>query len=258
MRLSDRDLSQRSWPEAQLYWATLGYLNWWWRSDGAHLALVRGVGRLTVPSLRAIALEYNVSRLILGNSKSKVVRSADDSLGDDPSAACLCSILNEARRKWPATISERASACRDMVDEAKRRGVAERDLVSATTKFMWFLEPDGWTVFDRFAADGLGIKAPTKPRDRMIVFYGALDARGFVKLSGRMQATIDASPFQGLPATRILDSLLMARGGRGNDEASTAMSRGFLSVLPEPTREAAGKLAATLQRDFGQDVLRST
>jgi len=254
--LRDRDLSLCRWDEAQLYWATLGYLRWWWATDGARLEVVRSAGKISVPMLRSIALEYNVTRLILGAKKSEVVREAGDGLGDDPSAACLCTILNAARASWPGTLPERAKACLDIVDKAKRQGVAKKDLASATTKFMWFLQPSDWTVFDRFAKDGLSFKAPTKARDQMLAFYDTLEARGFVPLAREMQQQIDSSAFRGLPATRILDTLLMARGGRGNDDASTAMLCGFLSVLPEATREAAIVLATTLQRDFGHDVLK--
>ena len=206
--------------------------------------------------LRSIALGYNASRLILGAEKSKVVWEEGEEQCDDPSAARLCVILNAARAHWPATMRERAKACLNIVDEAKRQGVAKNDLASATTKFMWFLQPSDWTVFDRFAKDGLDFKAPAKARDQMLAFYEALEERGFVTLARAMQQPIGDSAFRGLPATRILDTLLMARGGRGNDDASTAMLRGFLAVLPETIRDAAKTLATTLQLRFGQDVLK--
>ena len=254
--MRNSDLSHSAWGDAELYWATLGYLRAWWATDGARLDVVRSTGSMTVPVLRSIALEYNVTRLILGAEKSEVVREDGDGLGDDPSAARLCAILNAARASWPGTLPERAKACLHIVDEAKRQGVAKKDLASATTKFMWFLQPSDWTVFDRFAKDGLGFKAPAKARDQMLAFYATLEARGFVTLAREMQQQIDGSAFRGLPATRILDTLLMARGGRGDDDASIAMLRGFLAVLPETIREAAKTLAATLQLRFGHDVLK--
>lgn len=254
--MRNSDLSRGAWDDAQLYWATLGYLRWWWATDGARLDVVRSVGGMTVSMLRSIALEYNVSRLILGAKKSEVVPEQDEELNDDPSATRLCAILNAARADWPANMPERARACLDIVDEAKRQGVAKKDLASATTKLMWFLEPSDWTVFDRFAKDGLDFKTPVKRRDQMLAFYETLEARGFVALAREMQQQIDETPFRGLPAARILDTLLMARGGRGNDCASIAMHRGFLAVLPETTRDAATTLATTLQLSFGHDVLK--
>jgi len=53
--------------------------------------------------LRSIALGYNVSRLILGAEKSKVVWEEGEEQCDDPSAARLCVILNAARAHWPAS-----------------------------------------------------------------------------------------------------------------------------------------------------------
>ncbi|MFN7306686.1 MAG: hypothetical protein ACK5TQ_08905, partial [Acetobacteraceae bacterium] len=87
--MHNTDLSRGAWDDAQLYWATLGYLRWWWATDGPRLDVVRSVGGMTVSMLRSIALEYNVSRLILGAKKSEVVPEQDEELNDDPSATRL-------------------------------------------------------------------------------------------------------------------------------------------------------------------------
>jgi hypothetical protein len=252
-----KNFAQCEWVEAQLYWATISYARAWWASDGARLHVIQLAGRMDASMLRKIAIEYNVSRLILGAKKIEFEPEEDEEIGNDPAATRLASILDVARTTWPSSLVERANACLTIVDQAKEGGVSKKELISATTKFMWFLEPTDWTLFDRFAKEGLDFTEPNENRDKMIIFYRTLEDRGFVGLSQNIQNDIKSSILPDLPATRILDTLLMARGGRGADKGSLDMLRGFLTTLPEQIEGGLTCLAARLQERYGNDILRS-
>jgi len=86
----------------------------------------------------------------------------------------------------------------------------------------------------------------------MPAFYAWLDTTRFADVVPEMQALIDGSSMPGLPATRILDTLLMARGGRRLPEVE---AQGFLACLPEQARGDVTDLAGRLQHQFGEAVL---
>jgi hypothetical protein len=207
--------------------------------------------------LRNLASEYNVNRSILSKKKSKVTAPNRSRLGDDPSAELLCELLKGACRNWPDNMKERADACIQLAQKALRAGVSNVLLASASTKFMWFLKPEGWTVYDRFARKGLGSSDRRDAKFDMPAFYEALESRGFVEISSQINDVIRAAPFSSLPAERILDTLLMARGGRGGEDALPG-HRAFLALLPAATRSQIVALSNDLQHEFGNGLLASS
>ena len=243
------------WLKRPLYWATVAYLRTWWASDGIRVKLIQKEGSLTIETLRSIGVEYNVNRLIPGKKKSEVLSNAHPGISEDKSAWVLCKFLNGACATWPNDLSGRATACLGIVDKARDQKVSTKDLVSATTKFMWFLNPDEWTVFDNFASTGLGINYRLTARDRMQAFYLKLERLGFVPLVKQMQTEINTTTLRGLPATRILDTLLMARGGRGADEMAIRGSQAFMNLLPAETQRPLIEVATSMQTKFGDHVL---
>ncbi|WP_439598212.1 hypothetical protein [Falsiroseomonas sp.] len=259
--MADRTKPGADWLAKPLYWAVISYYRAWLATDGAHVAVVREAKGLDVPMLRRIGEEYRVSRWIPGAEKSAVEKEDYPGVDDDPSARMFCRILNDARAAWPLTgLVARSGVCIDIVQEARDRQVSGSNLVSATTKFMWFLKPAGWTVFDRFACVGMGID-PTKgdAATRMTRFYAALEAQRFEDLIAGMQEVIDQDPLlSGLPAGRIIDNLLMARGGwAGEAETFLRVLRCYPTVLPPPVGEALLSLATCMQATFGDHPLTS-
>ena len=247
----------QAWRAKPLYWSTLAYQRAFWATDGAHRRLVENRQGLTVPLLRRSGDEYRVNRWIPVADKSPI--PAEDRLGieDDPSARLYLRLLHEAQAHWPASGAvARATVCEAVVMEAKRHGVSTSTLASATTKFMWFLRPDGWTVFDRLACQGMGI-APDKgtAAQRMLEFYARLECAGFEALAAEMDDEIGRSLLAGLPATRILDTLFMARAGGGSDQLGVDRLAAFLALLPPLMRDALHTLAETLQAQFGPHPL---
>ena len=222
------DYSGKTWSEQEVFWVTIGYLRAWWATDGPRLALIRQQGGMTARMLRNLGNEYKVNRSFVKKDVGGIVQRDRDRFKDDPAAEIMCELLARACASWNDDLTERAETCAAIARDAAERGITKlsrnqqtRDLpVSAVTKFMWFLRPDGWTVYDRFARDGLEQPTVQAAIDDMLAFYKTLKDLDFVELVGGMNAVIGKSPFKGLPAERILDTLLMARGGRGADETS--------------------------------------
>lgn len=244
-----------AWSDAQVFWATIGYLRAWWSTDGPNRVLIQRANGMNPTMLRSIAVEYNVNRLILRPDRSAQDAASDAGVPDDQSATRLCAILAGACGKWPADLPGRAQVCAGIAEKAKKAGVSTKNLASAATKFMWFLRPDEWTVYDRFAREGLGSPTRQNALGDMQAFYTMLHDHRFIALAGAMNAMIARTPFKGIPAERILDTILMGRGGRGAEDRR-ASHTAFLSLLPEATRVPLVALAAELQGRFGNSVLQ--
>lgn len=227
-------------PEAgsEIYWATLSYTRFWFWHDGPLLSVVcANGGRLTPSVLRRIAKEYKVNR--------GIPAPAED--GIDRSAKGLCFLLNDAVQGWPENLADRAQECAKLV-KAKDEKLSEDHLASAITKLVWFLAPQGWTVFDRIAADGLRVRRSLPALPRMLAFYEKLEESGFTNLEARLRATISQADLINLPAGRIIDSLLLSRG-RTADEAEQERQelRGFLPLLPQHMASKLPGLALKIQ-----------
>lgn len=237
------ELTCHAWRERPLYWSTIGYVRAWWATDGVRLAIIRKHG-MQPDMLRSLGAEYNVNRSITRHDKTKGA--------EDANAKAVCDILHAARSRWPADLLGRAKVCEDISAQMRPfTGETEKNLVSAATKFMWFLEPDGWTVFDRFAAGGMRVAGHLPRLEQLRSFYTRLHEAEFGGLVADMQTVMKRSLLPDLPSARILDTLLMARGGRGGDAGSIDRLNAFLALLPATTRNPLEALAQDLQTRFG-------
>ena len=233
-----------------LYWATIGYADAWWITDGANVRRIARLNGQTATNLmECIAREYKVFRGLEAGKRN-----------------CLRDILNSEAEKWPdqaeggkCLLVTRAERCVEIMECARKDGCFSNDSrqISAVTKFMWFLRPDGWTVFDNLASKGLGLPSGDTIK-RMKKFYEGLSKRGFEDVTRRMQEVIDntiirsnsLSPYHGLHATRIIDRLLM---DRSREELSARTRAEYLAIGPHDRREL-DELAKKLEHEFKKDV----
>jgi hypothetical protein len=254
--MASASLTCAEWDEKPVYWSTIAYLRVWWASDGVRLAAIRAAGRITPEMLRDLGTEYNVNRSITRPDKNKGA--------PDVNAQAVCDLLEQQIPHWPADLKNRIIFCKEIINAIKKVTHEEGDeLASATTKFIWFLRPDRWTIFDKFAAKG--IRVPTrheKASIKMGHFYKLLIEHDFIGLTSLMQDSIDRSPLfekknveRRVPATRIIDTLLMARGGRGGDQEAIDGFKEFLALLPCDLSGAVHDLASTLQNLAPDHVL---
>ena len=265
----------KTWAEAPLYWATIEYHRFWLSVDRPRLTVLsKGGGQMTPVLLRDIAREYKVVRNLKGQDKKNN--------SEDETAQKICASLNSAMSSWPGIPHDRLDACKKLIvtirphtaeassskeksqdegREAKSEKKDEKtvDAASAVTKFIWFMRPEGWTVFDSYAAKGVGIP-PYRAMERMEYFYKALILEKFHDLVEKMQDFIrkNSASMQELPATRILDTLFMARGARGSgSDHGVALTEAYLNHLPKCIREELSALATALQKEYGPHSLVS-
>ena len=267
------DTNPKSWAEAPLYWATIEYHRFWLSVDRPRLTVLsKADGQMTPVLLRDIAREYKVSRNLKGQDKKN--KSEDDTAANE-----ICNILNAAQLSFTESLSERLKHAKEIIEEIrpytakaspkKKSQVTESneestteksktvDAASAVTKLIWFLEPKGWTVFDSYAAKGVGIP-PYRAMERMEYFYKALILENFEALVEEMQQCIKekSEMLAGIPAARILDTLFMARGERGaGSDHGIALTAAYLSQLPCDIQSDLSAVANILQENFGQRSL---
>jgi hypothetical protein len=250
-----REALPASWGEARLFWATIAYHRFWCWFDGPTRAVVRD-GGLKPLTLRRINRAYSVDRTIVFKEAAE---TADEAPRRQRCFEALCEELSALI--WPPDMLGRSDACELVASRIKTRCDLEKLPVSAVTKWMWFLRSEGWTPFDTFARRGLGSPASGDTATCMKTFYRTLADRGFPGLAIRMNGVIAPTPLRGLPAERILDTLLVDCGRRHDPTATQAEDdlpghRAYLDLLPAPTSAALRALAADLERHFHDDAAR--
>lgn len=218
------DLIDEKCRRKLVYWAVIEHYRSWLIDDGVLLKrLSQSGGKLDAVGVRRIAKIYKVNRGIpKGDS------------GSDRVAAWIADRLNNEAAAWPGNLNDRARRCAEISAEAKNGGHVEKEIVSLVTKLMWFLRPKGWTVFDRLASQGIGIKETRAP-DRMEAFYRKLSESGFDKQADLINNMLKYTPFQHLFGERVIDKFLVLCGSE-DDRRREAIEtcQAFLTLLPVP------------------------
>ncbi|MCT7662934.1 hypothetical protein [Shinella kummerowiae] len=231
-----------------IYWATIEHHRWWLCHDQVYLNLLAKEGELSPWIVRLIAKAYGVNRGI---------PRATDTGPSDPAATAIADALGNAAQQFSGTLPQRFSVCVNILRQLPPgiRGAesATPKFVSGTTKFMWFLKPAGWTMFDSFAANALGI-ARGKSSDRARLFYAALEKQGFAQKSEAGNAVIRASGIPELYAERVIDKYLWLAGcTQQAREKAKAICEAYLQGLPSKHAEDLQALASALANLLGEN-----
>ena len=218
----------------RLFWAVVGYSRWWLSTDAPFLKrIVRNGGSLDVETASKIMTNYNVARGFENKGTAAF------------SLAIQCA--NDRALGWPSGLQDRYTFCRSLADEWQAIKATRHHQISAATKVMWFLRPQGWTMFDSYAAKGMGASSAEQ-------FYTALEMNGFSAAVDQLGSVIANSEWPSLPANKIIDFFLMQRGNfGGTDQIRDATV--YLDALPATARETLVNLAATSQTTLGNDFL---
>lgn len=220
---------------SDLFWAVVEHVRSWIGQDGPLRRAIVAKGKLDGVTLRRIAITYNVNRGI----------RAKEAGGD---AEALAKLINEAS-PWPTDLVDRAQKCKAIAREAEEK-YTHGIQYSAITKFSWFAQPNGWTVYDRFVARAMGVHNLDNSI-RMVEFYKKLQKCHFQIIAAQVQTELDRKPFMELRGTRVLDILLMLTGAKRSplvEEHSFAERmcfecNEFLNLLPTHWREDIEEVA---------------
>jgi len=226
-----------------LKWAVVEHHRTWSLFDGDARRVVEHDG-LDPLAVRKIAREYGVNRGILKTKDENGKPIA----GKDNSAKWLAEKISHAAGNWPESLQERAEACAEIARNASREGYTRGELASATTKIIWFCRPDGWTLFDRLAANGLGV--PTRQSTkRMLRFYTELSTRNFLISANCINEILNDADFGELYGERVIDKFLMLVGA---DNDWTVQAKDYART---PDGKTIIKTANTISQTVGRNLL---
>lgn len=230
-------------PSDAFYWSTIAYTKWWLGTDASIISMIAANdGRLNLQTVSSISVPYNVAR---GLPKQK----------DDRRNSTLLSVLNERVMDWPVGLVERAAHCVETVVYLGETGCLRNHQASAVSKLVWFLRPDDWTMFDRYAADGMGVPQRPSSTDRLMLFYRSLKSAGFDDLNQLIGQHVQASQWRSVPSSRVIDTFLMRRGGQVDGPYSVQSLSAFLSALPEQASLSLHDLGTAIQKVAGRNPL---
>jgi hypothetical protein len=239
--------------QSYAYWATVDLYRTFLFEDGPLLeTIIDAGGRLDGLTLSRIAQSYSVARTI---------PAAPD---DDPTFnvdifAREVIALSDA---WPKDTIERAAACRKTADKlvslfrrtAKAAREGETPVTprktgsphSAVTKLIWFLKPDGWTVYDRYAADAVLAGPDKNGGERQQRFYDAI-AEPLATYAEPLRGPL-AELNPRLHAERLIDKYLVLKGfSEASYTGAQVKNRHFLRLAPESLAKSIERTARVVQ-----------
>lgn len=235
------------------YWAVIEHHHCWLAPDGCFYRQVVQDGRLTPEVARIIARDFRVSRTI-GQVEGE---------GKNPSngVQVLAEAINTS--DWPDDLVDRAKICLAIANDHRdacarlNKAKAFHAPVSAVTKLMWFLRPEGWTMFDKYARIGL-IGNKNDPES----FYVRLSEVGFHAMCLRLNELCKEHGFPELWGERIIDKFLMLHGKSQVDSGETdgqvqlfsAMKRHYLELLPADLNGRLVKLASAVSKELNEET----
>lgn len=211
----------------------MGYYRWWLQFDGPILKAIDRDGLDSDNTLR-IANAYSVARTFGGTDKTR---------WND-----IASRINCLAKKWPADLQSRARCCIATAQEIRRYHGGQAPY-SGVTKLIWFLRPDGWTIYDSFAANAL-ITGGGDGSHRVARFYEAL-GDNLAELSRRIAPDV-AAVEPALRPERVIDQYLMLRGMRGQSRKQAIQEiNDRLACMPprlqSSIRDACSRIAVALK-----------
>ncbi|MBW9051029.1 hypothetical protein [Rhizobium mesosinicum] len=235
------------------YWATIENYRWWLAHDQVYLQLLRLETKISAETVRTIAKAYGINRNI----------DADEDKTNDRTAAAVANVLNSTdfvkfaeKKTLDDKFEQFLAILRRMpmnlgVDEAKLK------FVSGTSKFIWFFAPTCWTMFDRLAAHGAGIRKDLASVERAKRFFTALSSRGFESIIEKARPLFQDSPFRDLSPERLVDKFLWLKGCSPAAQTNGRLTLYFyMQGLPTDLREQLESLANRIAADCEQDLLK--
>ena len=237
--------------ECLAYWATIENYRWWLAHDHVYLSLIKDRGQFSNDIVRTVAKAYGVNRGIPASDDKKA----------DHMALGIASALNDfdAKSFQAQPMKEKIARFQSLVEKMPmNQDVKQGDnpiFVSGASKLLWFVAPRGWTMFDKLAADGMGIKKSLPSMERAKDYYTALAGRKFDDTTSKIRKILDQSDFSSLYAERLIDKFLWLAGCQSETWENSRLSlryymQGLFPVVRDKLEALAKQIEAAVRADL--------
>jgi hypothetical protein len=164
------------------------------------------IGEFNRDGMRLIARAYTVSRNIPSHSNDAEAEALVKNLKTEAFAEIVAMGLAERAAKLVAF------AKTNPVRKAAKDGVDGKpiQLASALSKLSWFLQPDDWTIFDKFVGAAV-LKKNASGVSQMMAYYKAI-ASDWANAAPRLYDIAGKKGFNPLLGYRIVDKYLFLHG----------------------------------------------
>lgn len=211
--------------KSDFYWAAIHrHRGWLWFDNSERRMIDNADGKIDHTAVQRIGVEYSVIR---GFQSPEKMTDAERVSRNTRIAQFLATHV----AGWPDGLIQRHGHCLKMAEKAIAVGLTEKLQISAMTKFMWFLRPTGWTVFDAVAATGLQVGGGGR-ESRSLRFYRKLESVGFEELVDQISRALRGTVLDGMHPERVVDSFLYLRGITTR-EAELARLTAYPTAFPE-------------------------
>ncbi len=252
-------------PQNDAWYATVAYYRAWLFADGGFYdGLRENDGRFDPLLIGKMARYYGVARTI----PSVIIHEGDSTPQQEKTAnyEVIARHLNDLNKSWKGSLIDRAelvietaTKIRDEIrpeepEEVRRSNEGRSKRMgppySAVSKFIWFAQPQYWTLYDNLASRAF-LSSGIKGENRVRAFYRNLQEGGFEQICDDLREPCEASGLY-LKPERIIDLVLMMRGGTSPGYFFARDIRenchNFLAYFPEGAKrqlcEAADAVAA--------------
>lgn len=166
------------------------------------------VGHLDRPLLRRIAGAYSVSRNIPAHNADAEAEKLVTLFKEKAFRSALCAMDLGERGDLLAEFISASPAILVAAEEGGKPG--SRQLASAISKLTWFMQPDGWTIFDKYVGVAALRKSGTGTA-QFKSFYGKL-APSWDQTTAELKQVVVEHGFNELLSYRIIDKYLFCHG----------------------------------------------
>jgi hypothetical protein len=120
--------------------------------------------------------------------------------------------LNRFVLDWPQSFLDRASKCAELSRWAAGHGITKNLKTSAASKFLWFVRPEGWIMYDRYVKAALKGQGKDSA-DTMVNCFKELDSLGYNTAVSELEVLFKQHDIGFLYPGRVIDKFLMGTGG---------------------------------------------
>ncbi len=235
------DNIENSHRRVLLKWAVVEHHRTWDNFDGPALQRLRNNSqKFDAKLVKDIRSEYGLGRSLAGSEPKR-----------------LGTFLDAEFSQIGSDFAGKISACATISEKIVAKNVARRRQPVAVSKFLWFAAPKGWTMFDDYVSQSLGI-TDSDCIARLRSFYETLARRGFLNQATAISSTLRENQISMLYGERVIDKFLWLCGAPVvSSRRQIEFCRRYANkIAPVKVKNRLMKTAEQISAKFAADLLR--